>query len=204
MRIYIPHGGIVFLWPFFSQLFHRQGLLEEGEFVDEAAQHNAVHALQYWSTELIGVPEHELMLSKLLCGMSYDDVLASGYYCKEEGVTYRGSVSVQGDTVQNTPVEIMQLKKNAQEVLHVAMQQWEKLKKFSVLEQYREGFTAKDLKAYFFHRSSILQRVEDETEDRVLADRRVSGGEHDLKDIRSHLAVYTILKTHSLPGPWRR
>ncbi len=75
IRLYTQHAGLGFLWPFLYDFFKEHQLLIGNRFVDEQAAHNAVYLLHYMVTGSIHGPEWQFVLSKLLCGLSYDTVL---------------------------------------------------------------------------------------------------------------------------------
>ncbi|MEL6152622.1 MAG: contractile injection system tape measure protein [Bacteroidota bacterium] len=101
ININIENGGIVLLWPFFKELFQAQQLLINDRFVDEIAQSNAVHALQYLATEQLRTKEWHLPLNKLLCGIAYDDIIARGYQFVTPTAPHSTTNTLQGhDTDQ--------------------------------------------------------------------------------------------------------
>ncbi len=71
--IYIVNAGLVLLANYAPRLFGMLGLLEGDAFVDEAAQHRAVHCLVYLSDGHTDSEEHEWVLNKLLCGVAIDE-----------------------------------------------------------------------------------------------------------------------------------
>jgi hypothetical protein len=79
--IYVANAGMVLAEPFLPRLFALRGLLQEDgkAFKDAGAAARGVHLLQYLVTGANteeGVPEHELVLNKLLCGLQIADPLA--------------------------------------------------------------------------------------------------------------------------------
>lgn len=72
-RIYIPNAGVILLWPFFSRLFKKLGLVESGVFVDFEAQTYAVYVLEYLVEGSTLTPEPFLILNKLLTGIPLED-----------------------------------------------------------------------------------------------------------------------------------
>lgn len=67
LRVY--NAGMVLLWPYFSRLFTFLKYVKDKEFVNEEAQHKAIHILQYLVTGKTEAPENELVLNKLFCGV---------------------------------------------------------------------------------------------------------------------------------------
>lgn len=107
-KVYIENAGLVLLHPFLSTLFDRTGLVKNGEFVNDEAKFRAPHLLQYLVNFQQESPEHALLLNKILCGIEYQEAVASGIVLTE--------------LEMNT----------ANELLYVVTQQWEKLKNTSI------------------------------------------------------------------------
>ena len=74
-KIFIRSAGLVLLHPFLPQLFRNCGLLEEQHFKDTDARTTAIYLLNFLATGETEMPEYELLLPKLLCGMSWEDRL---------------------------------------------------------------------------------------------------------------------------------
>lgn len=68
-EIYINNSGLILLWPFYKQLFTKIGLLQENNFIDTNATQKAVLILQYLVDATIEIPESNLPLNKILCGV---------------------------------------------------------------------------------------------------------------------------------------
>ncbi|GAB3899952.1 hypothetical protein GCM10028803_21980 [Larkinella knui] len=66
---YISNAGLVLLHPFLHSLFRELGLLAETRWVDQTAQNRAVLLCQYAVTGQPVMPESDLLLAKILCGM---------------------------------------------------------------------------------------------------------------------------------------
>lgn len=67
--LYVPYCGIVLLHGFLSPFFDNLGLLETGTFTNADTQNRAVNLLAYLTTGSTDVPEHELPIAKILCGV---------------------------------------------------------------------------------------------------------------------------------------
>lgn len=67
--------GIVILNPFFKRYFEDLGLVNEGEFISEAARGRAVLLLHYLATGETTAAEFDLALQKVLCGYPADETL---------------------------------------------------------------------------------------------------------------------------------
>ncbi|MDO7883975.1 contractile injection system tape measure protein [Hymenobacter cheonanensis] len=74
--VYITNAGLVLLYPFFTLLFERVGLLQEKAFQDPLAAERAAHLLQFLVTGGEDFPEYLLVLNKLLCGIERPQPLA--------------------------------------------------------------------------------------------------------------------------------
>jgi hypothetical protein len=68
--IYITNGGLIILAPFLPRLFEKSGLTQENVFVDKEAQSKAIQLLVYAVTGATAFKEEDVVLNKLLCGMS--------------------------------------------------------------------------------------------------------------------------------------
>ena len=66
---HILAAGIVLIHPFISHFFKKIGLLKGNQFKSEAARHKAIQLLQYLATGAQHIPEYNLVLPKLLCGL---------------------------------------------------------------------------------------------------------------------------------------
>ncbi len=68
-ELYVNNCGLVILWPFLSSFFEHLDLMEDRQFIGNAAVQRAVGLLQYLATEDSSPPEFLLPLNKVLCGM---------------------------------------------------------------------------------------------------------------------------------------
>jgi hypothetical protein len=66
---YINNAGLILLHPYLSFFFDALELREEQQFKDEAAKHRAVQLLGYLAYGEEGIPEWDLVLPKILCGI---------------------------------------------------------------------------------------------------------------------------------------
>jgi hypothetical protein len=73
LTTYISNAGLVLLHPYLQILFNAVGLLEKRAFKSPAAQDKAVQLLAFLACGETGVPEYELVLPKLLCGLLPED-----------------------------------------------------------------------------------------------------------------------------------
>ena len=67
----VGNAGLVLLHPFLSPYFNMLGLLKDGDFIDNVARSRAVYLLHFLASGSHDVPEYELALNKLLCGMPF-------------------------------------------------------------------------------------------------------------------------------------
>ncbi len=67
--IYLINAGVILVHPFLVRYFGNLGLLDRRSFKNEKARHRAVRLLHYLVTGLNGMPEYEMVLPKVLCGM---------------------------------------------------------------------------------------------------------------------------------------
>lgn len=66
---YVNNAGLILLNPFFQPCFQDLGWLENGEFVDEEAQENAVLLMAWIASGDLVISEACLPLAKVMCGM---------------------------------------------------------------------------------------------------------------------------------------
>lgn len=71
--IYVHNAGIVLLNPFFAGYFRKVGLVTNDDFFNHEARQRGVHIIQYMATGKTVLPEHEMLLAKLLCGLQIED-----------------------------------------------------------------------------------------------------------------------------------
>ena len=72
---YVNNAGLVILHPFLPTLFEQLGLTEKNEWVNKPALQKAVlltHYLVFGESE---IDESQLILNKILCGLSIDEVI---------------------------------------------------------------------------------------------------------------------------------
>lgn len=71
-EIFINNAGLVMLHPFLAQLFEELRLTTKKVFTDEPACMKAVLLTRFMATGEVVVEDHELVLEKILCGLSPD------------------------------------------------------------------------------------------------------------------------------------
>jgi hypothetical protein len=76
--IHVANAGMVLAWPFLSRAWEVLELTQEGKFVDDAAAQRAAWLLQFAVDEQTAVPEYQLTLNKLLCGIPLQAPIVPG------------------------------------------------------------------------------------------------------------------------------
>lgn len=76
--IAVNNSGMVILGAFILPYFTHLKMLEGNDFVSDEARQRAVHLLQYMASGHPNLPEHELALPKILCGMHPSDPIIAG------------------------------------------------------------------------------------------------------------------------------
>lgn len=77
-ELYLNNAGLVLLWPFLKNFFKHLGLVEEKQFINEAAMQRGVGLLQYIAGADESPAEPLLPLNKVLCGMAPEEVFDFG------------------------------------------------------------------------------------------------------------------------------
>jgi hypothetical protein len=181
IKLYIKNSGLIFLWPFIEELLEKQDLLKHQVFYGNLERSNAVHTLQYLVTEQLSTPDWRIILNKLLCGMSYNDIPFAGYYLWDKKAFAKRVIEEQEKalaeynnqptkkkhkkqlnkkSVIELPEEIVLLKRNTEELLTKVLAEWKSLKKLERYEPFKKGFGIQDLKKYILQRDGLLQYVD--------------------------------------------
>ena len=74
----VPNSGIVILNAYMPIFLARLNLLEDGKFKTLEGQHRCVYLNNYLATGEWGAKEHDLHLSKVMCGLNPSDVVEVG------------------------------------------------------------------------------------------------------------------------------
>lgn len=85
--IHLHNVGMVLASPFLPRLFSMFNLLEDGKFIHAGAADRAVHLLQFMVTGKNETPEYELILNKILCGISTSMPISNGIEITEQEKT---------------------------------------------------------------------------------------------------------------------
>jgi hypothetical protein len=72
---FIRNAGLIILSPYLETLFEKCGLTNNNEFIDNQSKFIAVRLLEYAATGTTGSEENELVINKLLCGLSVLDTI---------------------------------------------------------------------------------------------------------------------------------
>lgn len=68
-EIYVQNAGLILLWPFLTRFFETLNLLRTNQFVNVWTAGQAILLLQYLVNKSVEIPEYQLPLNKLLCGV---------------------------------------------------------------------------------------------------------------------------------------
>lgn len=71
----VSNAGLVLLWPYLPTFFEGLGFVESKSFVTNDSAKRAALMLQYLMTRETAMPEYDLVLNKLLCGLDVDEPL---------------------------------------------------------------------------------------------------------------------------------
>lgn len=82
--LYIDNAGLVILHPFLVNLFQKLNLCNDEVWKDKESQHKAVLLTQYLITGQEIFLENELILNKLICGFSVENVINTRQKISEE------------------------------------------------------------------------------------------------------------------------
>lgn len=113
--LFVQDAGLIILHPFLKELFSSCGFYNNQSWSTPEAQHAAVHLLGWIARKTQKIPEYELMLHKILCGMPIEEPL---------------DTSISLSTTQLA---------NADELMQAVISHWGVLKSTSV-DGLREGF----------------------------------------------------------------
>lgn len=102
-------GGLVLIAPFLPAFFDEMKLIENGKFINDAAQHKAIHFLNFMATGKTSSPEYALLLHKLLCGIELTQPVPKtvklGAAEKKEAMLFLDDVAGQWTTLRSTSGE---------------------------------------------------------------------------------------------------
>jgi len=85
--LHINNAGQVLAAAFLPRLFSMLNLLQDGKFVHLGAADRAVHLVQFMVTGQSATPEYELILNKILCGISTSIPVSAGIEISEQEQT---------------------------------------------------------------------------------------------------------------------
>jgi hypothetical protein len=90
--IHVANAGMVLAWPFLTRAWEALGLTREQRFVDEQAAQRAAWLLQFLVFERLAVPEYQLTLNKLLCGIPLQAPIVASIDVTEEEAALIGQL----------------------------------------------------------------------------------------------------------------
>ncbi|MGH2666759.1 contractile injection system tape measure protein [Flavobacterium sp.] len=73
--LYINNAGLIILHPFLKTLFEQLELCENDNWKNKMSQHKAILLTQYLITGKKKIQENDLVLNKILCGLSIEEVI---------------------------------------------------------------------------------------------------------------------------------
>jgi hypothetical protein len=73
--VYLGGAGAILVHPFLEQLFRERGLLEARSFRGLEARDRAVHLIGFITFGRVELPEYDLVLAKVLCGVELEEPL---------------------------------------------------------------------------------------------------------------------------------
>lgn len=209
IRFYTQNTGLIFLWPFLYDFFKAQNLMVDNQFSCVQAAHNAVYLLQYLVTGKLQSLEWQLTLPKLLCGLSYDEVLLP--YChiaidescdqyaearekrqvqttqKEQEYTLKIPKPEQTEarrSVNKIPNgEIGAIESNSQLLIEKVLKRWKNLTKLKEIGICPDGITPDLFKSYFLNRLGILRQLRDDITESSYWHLTIMHQDHDSLDL---------------------
>jgi len=140
--LFIKNAGLIIIAPYLRMLFSRLELIQQDVFVDFSAQERAVQLLGYVASGTEDLPEYELVIQKVLCGMT-----------------------ALGSLVIETPLTVAE-KEISDEMLKAITQHWKPLNATSI-DGLRESFIMRDGKLKEDNEASYL-RIEQKAFDVLL------------------------------------
>lgn len=107
-KYFVKHSGIILLAPFIKPFFTNLHLLNDIEWKNKNAQYKAVHLLKFLSTGEQKIPEYNLALEKILCGLNIEEPIPIDILLEadetNEATTLLASVIQHWKALKNTSV----------------------------------------------------------------------------------------------------
>ncbi len=104
----VKHAGIILLAPFLKSFFTNLNLLHNEQWKTKDAQYRAVHLLKFLSTGTQKMPEYNLTLEKIICGLHIEEPIPFDINLEEseinEAVSLLESVIEHWKALKNTSV----------------------------------------------------------------------------------------------------
>ena len=85
--LHIDNAGAVLAGAFLPRLFSMLNLIQDGKFIHPGAADRAVHLVQFMVTGASSTPEYDLILNKILCGISTSIPVSAGIEITEQEQT---------------------------------------------------------------------------------------------------------------------
>ena len=85
--LHINNAGAVLAGAFLPRLFSMLNLIQDGKFIHPGAADRAVHLVQFMVTGASSTPEYDLILNKILCGISTSIPVSAGIEITEQEQT---------------------------------------------------------------------------------------------------------------------
>lgn len=115
----VRHAGIILFYPFLKSFFANLQLLNGKEWKNKEAQYKAVHLLKFLSTGEQKMPEYNLQLEKIMCGLLIEEPIPVNILLDENEIN------------------------EVQQLLESVIEHWKALKNTSV-NGLRESFLKRD------------------------------------------------------------
>jgi len=108
--LFCQYAGLVLLHVFFTQLFNRLHLLDNGDFRDIDCRGKAIVLLYFIAAGKTAATDHELVVPKVLCGMRPEETVSDESFFltdaeKEEGLNMMHAAIEQWEIIHNTSPE---------------------------------------------------------------------------------------------------
>ena len=85
-EIYINNAGLILFWPFLHRFLENLQLTQENEFISDDSAEQAAWMLGYLTQREDEIPESEMPLNKILCGLRPDSPLPLSFEVDEKDI----------------------------------------------------------------------------------------------------------------------
>ena len=146
-NVRVSNGGVVFLYPFFFDVFKSLNFFDKRDFFENKVKiNNAVHVVQFFSNFKFRDQYLGLELSKVLCGLDYDDKIFCEYIFNDD----------KGKALE----ELDFLRKCCNCAIQKCINEWEELSILKKFEEFKNGINIENFMDYFLKRSGVLNIFE--------------------------------------------